>query len=466
MRLWFGNPEGSGLPEGDMLILIGDEPAPESGVGPVVRVRSPEDVLELVQHLYGDITKSFRLVETEMEYEHKSTADDQWRGMVVNEFIGHASTFVRLWGNSTIDGLHGMYNLCSNIVKLLDAPSIKNVKPLACPVIAVGAGPSLDKVLPHLSKWRQFALIVSCDTAAKKLKAAGCDPHIVTPLERLNSTADKLAGYDGDAWFAGLPVVPKAAVDTFKRHMLVAQDDAPYQWAGIEGHDIFTGTTSGTMAVAVACHMTTGNVYLVGHDLMMDDGAYAAGLSSHVDQSDATIPVMGNDGQRHMTKPDWARAATDIAFMGANLNAAQRALFNVGAGLGLGIRITNSLPCTVEDMPNVPHETSWTFTESDPPSRRAIAAGRVLLRDFDAIVDHAAQLTDLKQIDLSTIIHERNQLMFAYIMRPLFCQISVERRLGRPENELLNLYKQRVRNMGKELDGVFGQMMGFFVGAS
>ena len=116
MRLWFGNPEGSGLPEGDMLILIGDEPAPESGVGPVVRVRSPEDVLELVQHLYGDITKSFRLVETEMEYEHKSTADDQWRGMVVNEFIGHASTFVRLWGNSTIDGLHGMYNLCSNIV--------------------------------------------------------------------------------------------------------------------------------------------------------------------------------------------------------------------------------------------------------------------------------------------------------------------------------------------------------------
>ena len=466
MRVWFGNPGVAVPAPDDLVVVIGNEPAPGEGGPLTVRVRSPEDVLHLVHSMYGDTKRAFLLAETDVEYEHECQADPEWRKAVVADFIGHASACVRFWGNSTIDGLHGAYNMCSNIVRLLDAPRLHNVKPLTCPAIVVGAGPSLDKVIHHMKRWRECALIIAADTVAKKLKDAGCDPHIVTPMERLNSTAQKLAGYDGDAVFAGLPVAPKAAVDVFKSHILIGQEDALYEWAGIDDHGIYTGPTTGTMACAVACHMTHGNVYLIGHDLIMDDGAYGEGVGRSVDMDEAYIQVMGNDGKPHVTKPDWAAAAKSLAEMGSNLADAQRVLFNIGAGLGHGIRLPHSLPCNVEDVPDVPCETSWCFRDAAPTSRKVIAAGRVLVRDFDALVEHAAGVKTVEDINLEGVIHERNVMLFSYILRPLFCQMSVERRQGRSQQDIVDTYKQRVANMGRELLGVFTQMMSFFVGAS
>jgi hypothetical protein len=59
-------------------------------------------------------------------------------------------------------------------------------------------------------------------------------------------------------------------------------------------------------------------------------------------------------------------------------------------------------------------------------------------------------------------VSKKNALLFGYICRPLICQVSVERRLGRPEEQLVSLWRQRVSNMGDELFDTFKQMAACF----
>ncbi len=52
------------------------------------------------------------------------------------------------------------------------------------PVFVIGSGPSLDKDLPYIRKWREHAIVFSCGTALRPLLRAGIRPDFHFELER------------------------------------------------------------------------------------------------------------------------------------------------------------------------------------------------------------------------------------------------------------------------------------------
>jgi hypothetical protein len=468
MQFVFGAGDGKyarTLPGDERVVFyIGDEPVVE-GLGGF-RLRTPQDVAAAVNEIFGDPIKAFALAESDIHLDHPCGVPDHYRKVVANEFIGHSTLMCRFWGNSTIDGLHGAYNLCKNAEFLVDAPPLVDVPKLDCPAIAVGAGPSLAKVIDKLPALRDKCLIVACDTVAAKLKKAGCDPHVVTPLERINVTSKKLADYKGNAWFCGLPVVPPAAVRQFKRHLSVCHDDTLYDWAGIchdedpkKDRKITTGSTSGTMSVYVADQLVSGPVYLVGHDLCVEDVSYFDDdVESARQEHEVQRQVRGNDGEMHGTTEAWARARDEI-----DACAAYRRVINVSTSLDTGVRFQyaedgrlpapGSLPTIKPRLKTKKRANDWQTLK---------ARGKKLYKDWTRIVDDARLASSLQSMDISRVCSEKNVPLFAYILRPLFAQISVERRLGRPEDQLVSIWKQRISNMGREITGVIKQMCDSF----
>ena len=470
MLFWFGVGDGELIrqskADGIVPVYLLDEPSHEDIPG--VRIRTPVDVMNVVSLFFSGHIDAFLLAETDLAYDHPWGANDHermFRHKVVTELCGHAASCTRYWGNSTIDGLLGVWNLTGNIVPLLTAPGIKDIVPDSCPALVIGAGPSLDKLLPMLPELRKHCLIVCADSVATKLQAAGCDPHFVTALERLNSTAQKVASYTGEATLCAMPVVPRATFTPFRKYVRVCHDDSLYSWACIGDDAIVTGSTSGTMAVAVACHLTRGDVYLLGHDLLIDDGQYASGMTRFA-HNEPEVPCIGNDGNSHVTKPSWMGAGSDIAWMGESLNAAGRKLFNLSAGMGMGLRITNAVPATVHDIPDVIRYAGMKLDEPRVVRSNVVSKGRNLSDDFARLVAHAATVKAGDDLDIRSIVGEDNAEIFSYILRPLYCQMSVERRLGRNPEHIAAMYSQRIRNLGRECGGVFKDMSACFGGAA
>jgi hypothetical protein len=275
---------------------------------------------------------------------------------------------------------------------------------------------------------------------------------VVTPLERLNSTAQKLSGYTGDAWCAGMPVIPKGAADAFKRHLCASHDDSLYEWGKLLHAQIYTGSTSGTMSLAVACTLTTGPVYLVGHDLLLDDGAYCSGdIASRQFTSDHEVSVMGNDGKPHPTKFEWSRAVSELAVM-----CQYHRVINTSAAKNQGVIIPSTeagaLPSPGAPIEFAPHG------DTGNGYKYVRKAGMHIADDFENLVDNARTVSSLDEMNIERNVNKRNSRLFAYIMRPLYCQISAERRMGRTEADLVSLYRERMSNMGAELYDTFAQM--------
>lgn len=88
----------------------------------------------------------------------------------------------RLWLRNTISNLASMeWNRCAALGS--------NGKP----VVACGAGPSLDAALPDIGRHRNDLFVLACDTAAGALAAAGIEPDAVVCLEaQIYNVADYL----------------------------------------------------------------------------------------------------------------------------------------------------------------------------------------------------------------------------------------------------------------------------------
>jgi hypothetical protein len=452
MDLIFGVGDGSYARqfERPFVFYLGDE------VGsvdlPGFRLRTPQDVLGIVQLLFGDPVGAFSMAEATFHVKHPCGVPEQYRQAIVNEFCGHSRQCCRYWGNSTIDGLHGAYNVSQNASRIMRAPSINDIDKLHCPAIAVGAGPSLSEYIHRLPELRDKCLIVACDTVAQKLNEAGCDPHVVTPLERLNSTAIKLRDYNGDAIFAGMPCVPPEAVAQFNRHIRVSHSDVLYQWAGMDDSVVDTGSTSGSMAVHIASELTDGPVYMIGHDLLLDDDVYFdASLESakHVEQSGAT-KIAGNDDEMHETKTEWARVVMELQIL-----AGKRMLANCSAPLGMGARIlgaeSTALPLPAE-LPVSSTELNIDITGGSWIELKS--RGKHVAEDFEAMCERGTQAKSMSDLRIEGYVPERNLRLFAYILRPMFAQISVERRLGKSDEHLIRLWRQRMANLQREIGGI------------
>ncbi len=92
---------------------------------------------------------------------------------------------VEFLGNTAEDTLIGVRNFALNMPWLLNSPSFADFSRLhGRPCISVASGPSLEKNVHLLKDIQDRFIIISADTAAKKLLSLGIFPHFITCIER------------------------------------------------------------------------------------------------------------------------------------------------------------------------------------------------------------------------------------------------------------------------------------------
>lgn len=430
-------------------LYLGDEPVCDDLPG--YRIRSAADVPGVVHSLYHGHRGALELIGTRFHlneaWQHRRSELDA----IFGQWWGTLRELPFSWGNSTLDGVCGVVNAIRNAPSLLCSPPLENGA-YSCPAISIGAGPSLADHLPALRRIQGKALIVSCDAAAGGLLAAGIRPDYVTPLERLNSTWQKLPDSCGGAIFAGTPVVPPQTLAAFEGHRtrLITQPDVLYRWMlgeAREDLDLWTGGSSGTMATAVALRLTTGPVYLVGHDLSTGPVHHWEGAPVSTDlhaDDEQSLLVRGARKPEVQTKPDWARFAMQLADM-----ATDRTVYHVAGEDSvaiLGAQVVDSLPRLDEErtvrLEAVRPVNLW---DGFRPQLQRLRA------DLRGLPERAGSITRLEDMRGDRLIPSPNHQMLEYVLRPLWAQCGVDRRLGRPATDILQMCRERIANFTREM---------------
>ena len=206
------------------------------------------------------------------------------------------------------------------------------------------------------------------------------------------------------------------------------------------------------MAVQIAGMLTKGDVFLIGHDLCRSDGA------SHADPESVSAKVqthdqhaaLGYDGQMHPSTLAWERTRIDIQEMGYH-----RKLFNASGAEGLGSVIQGvdckglPDPSTLGDLPEI------EIGEGDSRRHRDfLTYGRHLSEDFDTYVMAALEAKNIGEVGSKKYVPNRNHYAIDYLVRSIYAQMSIERRLGHDEDMLLLAFKNALANVHKELGDV------------
>ena len=122
----------------------------------------------------------------EGEYEVFS---EDFRGLR-DAFATEVRVHIDILGNSPEDTLLGFRQIVLNLVWLLASPKLQDIgapfkgKPFVC----VASGPSLGKNIHLLKEIENKCIIISADTALKRLIEEGIHPHVVVTLERPTNT--------------------------------------------------------------------------------------------------------------------------------------------------------------------------------------------------------------------------------------------------------------------------------------
>ncbi len=174
---------------------------------------------------------------------------------------------------------------------IMQNPSIKELfgRFQGVPAVVVSAGPSLDKQLETLVRFRDRVLVISIGQALGALRNAGIEPDLVHILESQN-VAHQLSRV-GSSDNVNLVVTNDVAPNLFElpvrsRFVATPGADKVGRWiAGALDREgwVFGGSTVAHGAVSLACALGASPIMLIGQDLAYTDGRHYARGSAYDD---------------------------------------------------------------------------------------------------------------------------------------------------------------------------------------
>jgi hypothetical protein len=186
-------------------------------------------------------------------------------------------------------GASYLLNTLSNLRALAtegDVSALTHASP-GMPAILVGAGPSLDDVLPALRDAQNSALIISVDTALRPLLAAGISPHVVVAVDPGEANTRHLWDLPPcpDTYLVTEASVDPHGLEHFKGHTFLfsVSDHEPWPWLRAHGQSRGRLRAWGsvlTSAFDLALRMGCDPIVFTGADLAYPGGRlYCSGVA-------------------------------------------------------------------------------------------------------------------------------------------------------------------------------------------
>ncbi len=178
--------------------------------------------------------------------------------------------------------------VCENISYLLDEPQLLNYKDIYKDktAVVVSAGPSLDKNIETLKKYKKNVLIIAVSQATRTLMQNGITPDFVVCIEQFDSSP-QLEGVDTSSSYLILEPYTHTSMHKMKFKGKISYPSctsvANLIWANFAKIDTEPYISSGTVSYT-ALYSTTflgcKNIILVGQDLAFTDGkCYSTGTN-------------------------------------------------------------------------------------------------------------------------------------------------------------------------------------------
>lgn len=230
----------------------------------------------------------------------------------------HLQKIRDVWYTTKKYGRRMLTNTITNLPSLfLGAPfrSIRN-KFEGASAICIAAGPSLNEVLPDLSKLQSEAILIACDSAVSSLLKVNICPHIVvttdifeTNFEKIRLHIDQLRetilifGIESNPNNVRLHMGPRRIAVTAYSRLLINWLDPD-----LDLHSTLPEMTSvGHMAVFTAMAIGASNIILSGMDLAYTEGhSHASGsVYYHSTTNKKGTLILGSNGSLHLSSPQF-----------------------------------------------------------------------------------------------------------------------------------------------------------------
>jgi hypothetical protein len=343
-------------------------------------------------------------------------------------------------GDCTVDYLQGLYwNAKNRELLAWETPSdVSDGEPVIC----CGSGPSLDAAIPQLRELQRSYRIVCAHSTIEKLLKADIIPDAFTPLERIDPTVIGMPMHalPEQVVYAGLAVVPNEHRRCTHKYS-VTSCGLYTNWLPSAGKHVSQGTMSGTLAAGVSLALTSGPVYLIGHDLAR--GHYAGYAYT---ENESSHEVEGVDGERRPTDFFMNRSARELGNMSLG-----RLVQCAPAGAVLANSSTGVLP-----QPRNRAKTIRYPTRVDPwRVDRFAETLRLLPQEWRAGMLRLAKAECAADISIPALWPDaRNRDAFKLLLRPVYLALSIEKRAGHSAI-VVDWFKEIMANMDHDIAVTF-----------
>lgn len=343
-------------------------------------------------------------------------------------------------GDDHVDVLMGAFNMAKNN-ELLDWPLPFTITD--APAIVIGSGPSLEDHIDDLIALRHSCLLICSHSAAKRLCDAGIMPHVICPKERTTPYDWQCSGLDSTVIYAGLTLVPEKH-GKYRSKFRCGDDGLLSAW-GYCCRNRATGPSSGTFALSVAIDITTGPIYMVGMDNC--GGHYTGYTVREIDQCET---VMCHDGI--MRGSHWL-----FRVCRANISAQQTAS-------GDRIRQTSNKAAVIPNVPLEPLPLYYTKLELLPinsvrsPRQSFLEHLARLPEDWERLYAKSQVVSQIGDTHWEKLVDGHNSLLVGATLAPLYAQLSIQRRMGMSDADVLGWFREAMRNIIDIFGGTINKM--------